>query len=121
PMLGAPGPENLLSPIMLNGLLPGVIDPFATATSTPNRVRSTTPYTDSLSNTSPGSIPGPYALGTLVIRRSYTNNTGSPVTRLRFRLIDVTSAPAPNGATADLRGITSPASQSVTITGGGTV
>jgi hypothetical protein len=121
PTLGAPGPENLSSPAMFTGLLPGVIDPGTLATTAPNRVRSTAPYTDTLNNTSPGPGPGPYTLGTLVIRRSYTNNTGAPVTRLRFRLVDVTTAPAPNAGTADLRGLTSPVSQSVTITGGGSV
>ncbi|MDX6710503.1 MAG: hypothetical protein QOH96_1519, partial [Blastocatellia bacterium] len=114
PLLGAPGPENLSSPPSLSGLTSGLIDPAQVSTASPNRVRDTSPYTDNLSNT------GAYPLGTFVIRRSYTNNTGHPVTRLRFRLIDITAFPSPAG-TADLRGITSPASQAVTITGGGSV
>ncbi len=120
PTLGAPGPENSFSPTLFSGLTSGIIDPSVVATAAPNRVRNTSPYTDTLSGTSPGPAAGPYTLGTLVIRRSYLNSTGAPVTRLRFRLIDVTGYPAPAGV-ADLRGVTSPASQSVTITGGGSV
>jgi len=120
PTLGAPGPENLFSPASLSGLTSGVIDPSVVATAAPNRVRNTSSYTDTLSGTSPGPAAGPYTLGTLVIRRSYLNSTGAPVTRLRFRLIDVTGYPAAAGM-ADLRGLTSPASQNVTITGGGSV
>jgi len=120
PTLGAPGPENSFSPTLFSGLTSGVIDPSVVATAAPNRVRNTSPYTDTLSGTSPGPAAGPYTLGTLVIRRSYLNSTGAPVTRLRFRLIDMTGYPAAAGV-ADLRGLTSPASQSVTITGGGSV
>ncbi len=41
-------------------------------------------------------------LGTLEIRRTYTNNTGGDVTRLRFRIIDITAFPTPSGI-ADVR------------------
>src|SRR5262249_41614061 len=34
------------------------------------------------------------------------NNTGAPITRLRFRLVDFSSSPGP-GAVADLRALTS--------------
>ena len=44
--------------------------------------------------------------GTLTIRRRVTNNTGGDVTRLRFRIIELTSYPVPPG-TADLRARTS--------------
>ena len=40
--------------------------------------------------------------GTLEIRRTFTNNTGSPITKLRFRILDLTTFPAPSGF-ADLR------------------
>jgi hypothetical protein len=36
------------------------------------------------------------------IRRRIVNNTGGPLTRLRFRIVDMTTLPAPSG-TADLR------------------
>jgi hypothetical protein len=47
-----------------------------------------------------------FTLGTLSIRRTYTNNTDTSVTRLRFRIIDMTTGPAPSGV-ADLRAISS--------------
>ena len=40
--------------------------------------------------------------GTLDIRRTVTNVTGENVTRLRWRIIDITTYPAPTGI-ADLR------------------
>ena len=62
-------------------------------------------------------------IGTLAIRRQYTNNTGQPVTRLRFRIIDITGYP-PSAGVADLRVITSPGAsvtnsrgQAVTVVG----
>jgi hypothetical protein len=51
--------------------------------------------------------PNTSAQGTLSIRRRVQNNTGSTVTRLRFRVIDMTTFPNPGGGTADLRAITS--------------
>jgi hypothetical protein len=116
-VLGTPGPENLSSPLPFGLLTPGLIDPDVSATLPQNRVRTTGSYTDSLSNT------GTYTLGTLAIRRLYTNNTGQPVTRLRFRIIDITGYPAPAGV-ADLRVITSPGAsitnsrgQAITVVG----
>jgi len=78
-----------------------MIDPDVSAALPQNRVRATGSYTDSLSST------GTYTLGTLAIRRQYTNNTGQPVKRLRFRTIDITGYP-PSAGVADLRVITSP-------------
>jgi hypothetical protein len=95
--LGAPGPENLSSPIQRNAQLKAaLIDPQTASTAAPNRVRDTTPVTNG-------------ALGTLVIRRKFTNKTGQTVTRLRFRIVDVTTlnTPNPGGAQADLRVLTS--------------
>jgi hypothetical protein len=113
--LGAPGPENTTSPVERNGMLTaGLISPDVSAASAPNRVRSTSSYTDNLSNT------GTYTLGTLAIRRVYTNNTGVPVTRLRFRIIDATTGPAPAGV-ADLRAITSPGATGIVNSRGATV
>jgi hypothetical protein len=91
--LGAPGPENLSSPITRNAtIVATLLDPCAAAASAPNRVRDLT--------------PGPTTFGTLDIRRTYTNNTGANVTRLRYRIIDLTTFPAPPGI-ADLRPLTS--------------
>jgi hypothetical protein len=45
-------------------------------------------------------------LGTLLVRRRVINNTGGNVTRLRFRVVEITTAPPPGGI-ADLRARTS--------------
>jgi hypothetical protein len=88
--LGAPGPENTQSPIQRNAQLKAsLVDAQAAATAAPNRVRDFTPVTN-----------GPS--GTLIIRRKFTNKTGRSVSVLRFRIVDITTAPAPVG-TADLR------------------
>ena len=83
-----------------------LIDPAACQTCAPNRVRDTTPTTEN-----------PY--GTLTIRRRYTNNTGRTITRLRFRVVNVTTLPVPAG-TADVRVRTS-ADSFVTLTNGTTI
>jgi hypothetical protein len=94
--LGAPNPENLSSPIQRNALISNALLDTCTAdASVPNRVRDFT------------SVPAQNStFGTLDIRRSFTNNTGGNVTRLRFHIIDLTTFPAPAGI-ADMRPITS--------------
>ncbi len=94
--LGAPGPENLSSPIQRNASFGAFsLDSTVSAANPPNRVRDTTPDSGNLST-----------FGTLEIRRRYLNSTGGPVTRLRFRIIDITSFPVPDGF-ADMRARTS--------------
>jgi uncharacterized repeat protein (TIGR01451 family) len=94
--LGAPGPENLSSPIQLNDSFSlSLLDPCVGATSPPNRVRD---FTSDPANNSTN--------GTLDIRRTVTNLTGANVTRLRWRIIDITTHPTPDGI-ADLRARTS--------------
>lgn len=56
--------------------------------------------------------------GTLDIRRKVTNNTGAAVTRLRYRVVDQTTFPAPSGF-ADLRLRTS-TTFTANLSGGGT-
>ena len=56
--------------------------------------------------------PATSPFGTLSVRRRVQNNTGSTITRLRFRIVDITTFPNPGGGVADLRVITS---SSVTI------
>jgi hypothetical protein len=56
--------------------------------------------------------------GKLSIRRTYTNNTAAALTALRFRIINLTTFPAPAGV-ADLRPSNSFATV-VALTGGGT-
>ncbi len=93
-LLGAPGPENLTSPIQRNATMPVLLlDATTSGPQPPNRVRDFASVTNGMN-------------GTLSIRRRVVNNTGQNVTRLRFRLVNFTTFPAPPG-TADLRAITS--------------
>ncbi|MET0648731.1 MAG: Calx-beta domain-containing protein, partial [Pyrinomonadaceae bacterium] len=71
--LGAPGPENLSSPVTRNSGFAVTIPP-----SVPSSVRSLTPVTNG-------------SLGTLSLRRRFTNNTGQSLNRLRFRVVQVTT------------------------------
>jgi Concanavalin A-like lectin/glucanases superfamily/Calx-beta domain len=108
-VLGAPGPENCgcnpqnpstnsVSPTQRNATIKAsLIEPQALSTSAPNRVRVP-------------NATGPNApLGTLELRRRFKNNTGQPVTRLRFRVVDVTTlnTPNPGGTQADVRWLNS--------------
>ncbi len=96
--LGAPGPENLSSPVDRNATTSVLIfDASQAASLPPNRVRDFT-----------SDPPNNSTFGTLDIRRRIVNNTGAPVTRLRFRIIDINTFPAPSGF-ADLRSRTSTA------------
>ena len=96
--LGAPGPENLSSPIQRNASFAvNSLDVCVGVASPPNRVRD---FTSDPANNS--------TFGTLDIRRTVTNNTGGNVTRIRWRVIDLTTFPAPSGI-ADLRPRTSTA------------
>jgi len=94
--LGAPGPENLASPIQRNASFPaGLLDSSIASSSPPNRVRDFT------------SVPAQNStFGTLDIRRRIVNSSGGSATRLRYRVIDLTTFPAPSGF-ADLRPRTS--------------
>jgi predicted extracellular nuclease len=92
-LLGAPGPENLSAPIQHNNqFVTALLDTSVSASQSPNRVRDLT--SDPNNNSQ---------FGTMSIRRTFTNNTGLDVTRLRFRIVEVTTHPRPNGSTADLR------------------
>jgi len=112
-ILGGPGPENLSSPLQRNATMPvTVIDPAVGANVAPNRVRDTT------------AIGPNAAAGTLSVRRTITNNTGANVTRLRFRITDITTLNTPGytpgGAQADMR-VLSCSDFTATITGGAQV
>jgi len=97
---GAPGPENRCSPIVNNATINiSLIAPSTPASQPPNQARVLTPEANA-------------ALGTLFIRRQFTNNTGQPVTRLRFRLVNFTTRGTPQNTClanncADLRALTS--------------
>lgn len=94
--LGAPGPENLSSPIQQNAnVLVLNLDGTVGTSAAPNRVRDFT-----------SDPPNNSTFGTLDLCRRIVNTTGFPVTRLRYRIIDITTFPAPSGI-ADLRPRTS--------------
>jgi hypothetical protein len=109
--LGAPGPENLTSPIQRSLLLikPSLVEPCAASSQPPNRVRD---FTSDPANHSTS--------GTLLLRRRFTNTSDRPVTRLRFRVVDITTLSnpvAPDGV-ADLRALSSGVTP-VTVSGAG--
>ncbi|HEY0190780.1 MAG TPA: DUF4215 domain-containing protein [Kofleriaceae bacterium] len=96
--LGAPGPENLSSPVTGGAdLAAASLDTCSDGITSPNRVRDLT--SDPANNST---------FGTLDLRQTFTNNTGGSLTRLRFRIVDLTTFPAPSGY-ADLRPRTSAA------------
>jgi hypothetical protein len=99
PVLGAPGPENTTSPIVQNGSMGvALVAPAVSPNAAPNRQRDF--------NVEPCAPQG-----RLLIRRRIVNNGALPVTRLRFRVADITTLNSPgyaNTAQADLRVRNSP-------------
>ncbi|MBI2396835.1 MAG: hypothetical protein HYV17_03500 [Xanthomonadales bacterium] len=95
--LGAPGPQNLSSPLGGGGLsiTAASLDSCVTQISPPNYVRDFT-----------SDPPNNSTFGTSDVRLTFTNNTGGNITRLRFRVVDLTTFPAPSGF-ADYRPRTS--------------
>jgi hypothetical protein len=114
-ILGAPGPENTTSPIQRNASIKAsLLDSGQPSFASPNRVRSGVLDADEPENS---------VLGTFKIRRQFTNLTGAAVTRLRFRVVDITTRPDADTApipTADLRVLPS-SSGGVTLSNGSTV
>jgi hypothetical protein len=98
--LGAPGPENISNPRFNSVITTLLLDSNFGGPAAPNRVRDFTPGTNG-------------AQGTLSVRRRFVNNTGAPVTRLRFRIVDISTFSVPGGI-ADVRALTS---SSVTVNG----
>ncbi len=92
--LGAPGPENLASPLLRNAQLPALlVDATKSAAVAPNRLRDLIQVTNG-------------SQGTLTIRRRIRNDTGVPVTRLRFRIVDLSTLPVSAGI-AEMRALDS--------------
>ncbi|HLM57534.1 MAG TPA: Ig-like domain-containing protein [Pyrinomonadaceae bacterium] len=99
--LGTPGPQNMASPVVNNANVPALsLDQSQCSTCAPNRVRT-------MGN------DGTNTNGTITIRKRVVNNTTTPLTKLRFRIIDVTTKPAPG--TADVRARTSADNPSVQV------
>ncbi|HWS90884.1 MAG TPA: Ig-like domain-containing protein [Pyrinomonadaceae bacterium] len=101
--LGAPGPENLSSPVRMDnkGLVVELLDRAVASAAVPNRTRM-------LAAGDPVTEP----FGSMTIRRRVVNNTGSDVTRLRFRIIEFTTKQTVPGV-ADLRALTGTSESSV--------
>jgi glucose/arabinose dehydrogenase len=110
--LGAPGPENARSPFARNAAVgSSLIDRVckgasADPSSSCERVRETTPVANG-------------ALGTLTFRRRFTNRTGLRVTRLRVRIVGISTLGGGTLGDADLRALSSP-DVTVTLSKGGT-
>jgi len=97
-ILGTPGPEGLSSPVP-RFITATLLDPAVSSSLSPNRSRC-------------GSCTSPNAAyGTMTIRRRFTNQTGQTLTRLRFRVVDITTLNSPGyspgGNQADLRELNS--------------
>jgi len=63
-----------------------LLDQSVTASQVPNRVRTLENDGDPFTTN-----------GTLSVRRRIVNNTGASVTRLRIRVIEITTLPSPGG------------------------
>jgi Concanavalin A-like lectin/glucanases superfamily/FG-GAP-like repeat/Putative Ig domain/Bacterial Ig domain len=87
--LGAPAPTNATGATEMNSqIFQTLFDPLVVSSATPNQVRDINPLTNG-------------TFGSLVLRRTFTNYTGVPLKKLRFRVIDITNAAT--GAEAELR------------------
>ncbi len=108
--LGAPGPENFTS-ARVNDTTVGVflLDGTKSSTVSPNRVRRQC-ATVGVEECDPNRSK----LGTMSIRKRFTNSTGATVSQLRVRIAEITSKPWAGGATADVRALSS---GDITVTG----
>ena len=81
--LGAPGPQNASTPRTTGTALANQrLDVCVNDGSPPNVVRDFT-----------SDPPNNSTFGTYDFRQTFTNNTGAPITRLRFRIVDLTTFP----------------------------
>lgn len=107
-LLGSPSPHGSTGTVRRSQIVAGLV-PNVASTVRDGRAHS-------------WNIPGGGTLvfpsGVLSVTRRFTNNTGQPVTRLRVRIVDVTTYPAAAGR-AELRAID--ATGAVTNTSGATV
>jgi hypothetical protein len=108
-ILGAPAPENSSAPRQRNASIPAsLIDPKCVAASNVSKGGAKVACQNAVRDAT--NVGARATLGTLSIRRRFTNNTDAPVTRLRFRVVDITTLGSPPaiGARADLRVLGSP-------------
>lgn len=110
--LGAPGPERgptmtayttTSAPIVHSSdIAVSLIDPLQNSVTAPNQVRDPTAVANG-------------ALGTLKLRRRFTNNTGLPIVALRYRVIKIPTLVGGVAAAGDYRLLNSP-TQTITLT-----
>jgi len=82
-VLGAPGPENLSSPIVRNATIKSrLLEPTLASTASPNRVRTGTGNS-----------------GMVSFRRTLMNNTGQTINSFRFRVNDLSTIGNDGGVT----------------------
>lgn len=104
--LGAPGPENLSSPVQRNAEIKASLVDTQCAGIAVNPTLPSACRFERRTGAGSGYGSSPTSTGTLSIRRRFTNTTGASVTRLRFRIVNISTFPSTLG-TADLRAITS--------------
>ena len=91
--LGVPSPANSSGAVEMNSqIIQSLFDPTVASTASPNQERDLTVTTNA-------------DFGTLTLRRSFTNYSGAALTKMRFRLIDVTNTTATGEA--DIRALNS--------------
>ncbi|BCM93312.1 hypothetical protein IAD21_05203 [Abditibacteriota bacterium] len=97
--LGAPGPQNTLSPIQRN------LNIAITPISIPGNGLAGTAVTPEARYVSKNSTIDPK--GRLSLRRSIKNNTLTTVTQMRFRIVAITAGTSSTAGVADIRAISS--------------
>ncbi|BCM88819.1 extracellular exo-alpha-L-arabinofuranosidase [Abditibacteriota bacterium] len=97
--LGAPGPQNLLSPIQRN------MGVDMSSINIPGNSLPGTSVTPEARYVSKNSTIDPK--GRLSLRRTIKNNTGSAVTQMRFRIVAITAGNSTTAGVADVRAISS--------------
>ncbi len=110
-VLGAPSPETRTGDLSrATAFTHSDLDDAVPETATPNRLRNATPVANG-------------NLGILEMRRRFVNTTGTTVSRLRFRVIDVTTSGSPVqfAPQADLRALDAPPLANVTTIQNGLV
>ncbi len=103
---GSPGPRKLVSPTTRENIFTDdLLEPAAGSANPPNRARVATPVTNG-------------AFGTMEFRRRMVNTSGVTVTRLRFRVIQITTTGSPIVMPlpqAQFRVLSAPLTQNVTL------
>jgi hypothetical protein len=121
--LGAPAPENLTSPIQRNAEIKASLVDIQCASISVNPLLPSACRFERRTGAGSGFGSSPTLTGTFSIRRRFTNTTGAPITRLRFRIVNITTVPegqvVGNGI-ADLRAITSTSVTATCQSEGGT-